>query len=158
MSHETEAESALFEAIMGSLMLIAEPVRYLLAEQEKIPEASNHFVAMQQSAVSVIMACDALQLAAKGAEAQCRVALATAMALGSTTVRTADFTVSLRAAAQRVLITDEAAIPARYMVQPPPKPDLVAISALLRGGKVIPGVSLTNGGADIVSIRTRKQG
>ena len=156
MSYETEAERALFEAVFNALTLIAQPIKYLLAEQEKIPEASNHFVAMQQSTVSVIMACDALQLAAKNAEAQCRVALATAMALGSTTIRTEHFSVSLRAAAQRVLITDEAAIPARYMVQPPPKPDMVAISALLRGGKVIPGVSLTNGGADIVSIRTRK--
>ena len=156
MSHETEAEIALFDALMGALTLIAQQAKCLLAEQERIPEASNHFVAMQQSAVSVIMACDALQLAGKNAEAQCRVALATAMALGSTTVRTTDFTASLRAAAQRVLITDEAAIPARYMVQPPPKPDMVAIAAHLRAGQDIPGVSLTNGGADIVSIRTRK--
>ena len=156
MSHETEAERALFEAVFNALTLIAQPVKYLLAEQEKIPEASNHFVAMQQSTVNVIMACDALQLAAKNAEAQCRVALAEAMALGSTTVRTEHFSVSLRAAAQRVLITDEAAIPARYMVQPPPKPDMVAISALLRSGRTLAGAELTNGGADIVSIRTRK--
>ena len=156
MSHETEAEIALFDALMGALMLIAEPVKYLLAEQERIPEGPNHFVAMQQSAVNVIMACDALQSAAKGAEAQCRVALATAMALGSTTVRTEHFSVSLRAATQRVLITDEAQIPARYMVQPPPKPDLAAISALLRSGRTLAGAELTNGGADIISIRTRK--
>jgi len=50
----------------------------------------------------------------------------------------------MRASPPRVEITDEAAIPAVFKVQPPPTVDKRAIAAALKSGEPVPGVSLSN--------------
>jgi len=155
MSHETDAEIALYNTIYDALQTVGDAIERVMNAQSKLPEATNEFLGTQQAAIGVILACDELQDAAKTAEAQCRAALVAAMSLGGTTIRTEHFTVSLRTAPKRALVTDETAIPLRFMHQPPPRPDLTAIAAALRTGQDIPGAVLTNGGADSLVIKRR---
>lgn len=61
-----------------------------------------------------------------------------------TSLKTPCATLSMRASPPRVEITDAAAIPAVFMVQPPPAPDKNAIKAALKGGDAIPGCALSN--------------
>jgi hypothetical protein len=57
--------------------------------------------------------------------------------------------------ARKVRITDEAALPISFMVQPPPKPDTAAIGNALRAGAEVPGAELTNGSPSLF-VRSRK--
>ena len=155
MSHETDAEIALYNTVYDALQTVGDVIERVMNAQSKLPEATNQFVATQQAVIEVILACDELQDAAKTAEAQFRAALVAAMSLGGTTIRTEHFTVSLRTSPKRALVTDETAIPLRFMHQPPPRPDLTAIAAALRTGQDIPGAVLTNGGADSLVIKRR---
>lgn len=59
-------------------------------------------------------------------------------------IKTPVATLSMRASPPRVDITDASAIPAIFMVQPPPSPDKNAIKAALKAGEVIPGAALSN--------------
>lgn len=63
-------------------------------------------------------------------------------------------TASVRMGPPSVLITDEAAIPPTLMRQPPPAPDKIAISKLLRDGQDVPGATLSNGSLQL-TIKTR---
>lgn len=63
-----------------------------------------------------------------------------------------DFTLSLTAVKPKVLINDEALIPADYKVTPEPpapRPDKKLIAAALADGFTVPGASLSNGGVTI---------
>lgn len=66
-------------------------------------------------------------------------------------------TISLRSNPQKVVITDEAMIPRRFMVKQPapePKPDKRSILDLLKTGKKVRGCELSNG---TQSIQWRKK-
>jgi hypothetical protein len=60
-----------------------------------------------------------------------------------------ELTASLRRLPPKLLITDEAQIPADYMILPPPKPDRSLIKRALDDGYVIPGVTLSNGSVSL---------
>jgi len=59
-------------------------------------------------------------------------------------LKTPAATLSMRASPPRVEITDPAALPAIYVIQPAPIPDKKAIGAALKDGDVIPGATLSN--------------
>lgn len=61
-----------------------------------------------------------------------------------TSLKTPAATLSMRASPPRVEISDEAAIPAVFKVQPPPTADKKAIGAALKSGEPVPGCSLSN--------------
>jgi hypothetical protein len=61
-----------------------------------------------------------------------------------TSLKTPAGTLSVRPSPPRVEITDQAAIPAVFMVQPPPSPDKNAIKAALKAGEAVPGCALSN--------------
>lgn len=68
-----------------------------------------------------------------------------------------DFTLSLRAVPGKVVITDEALIPAEYMrtpETPAPVPDKKAIADAIKARTEVPGAMLSNGGVGL-SIRRK---
>ena len=155
MSHEDRALAALDAAVTSGLNGVAATVAVLVNDQKRW-SAQLGMGSILQSTVGIIMALENLSELATDAKTACRAALAEAMSLGLTTVRTDHHVASLRAATKRVIVMDEAALPAHLMHQPPPAPDLTAIGKLLRAGETVPGAVLSNGGADTLQIRTRK--
>lgn len=74
-----------------------------------------------------------------------RDAIQTAMEVAEIpSLKTPCATLSMRASPPRVEITDPAALPPVFMVQPPPSPDKNAIKAALKAGEAIPGAALSN--------------
>jgi hypothetical protein len=61
-------------------------------------------------------------------------------------------TVSLRALPPKVIVQDEAAVPARFWKEQAPKLDKKAVGDALKEGAAVPGCELSNGGTT-VSIR-----
>jgi hypothetical protein len=61
-----------------------------------------------------------------------------------TSLKTPAATLSVRPSPPRVEITDEAAIPALFKVQPPPTIDKKSISAALKAGEAVDGATLSN--------------
>jgi len=154
-THESRALAALDSAVTVGFGGVADAVVTVRAHQLDYNGASD-FTAIMQATIGVIMACEALATAADEAKTKCRAALAEAMALGATTVKTDHHVASLRAANTRVVVTDQAALPLSLMRQAAPAPDLTAIGALLRAGQVVRGAVLSNGGPDTLTIRNRK--
>ena len=155
MSHEDRALAELDSAVTNGLQAVSVAVRDVIATQKGFA-GQVELSAVMKSTIGVILACTALEKAASDAMDACRDALASAMALGFTTVRTDHHTASLVTASQRARVTDERLLPAALMRQPAPSPDLTAIRALLMAGQTVPGAELSNGGPDTLSIRTRK--
>lgn len=74
-----------------------------------------------------------------------REAIQTAMETAElTSLKTPAATLSMRASPPRVEISDPAALPSVFMVQPPPSPDKRAIGAALKAGEAVPGASFSN--------------
>ena len=148
-----EAAAALDAIVSAVLVPVSAAVRQAIAAQGTLREAGD-LMPVMQATVGVILACEAMQSAAKAAEASARQALAEAMGLGCTTIQVGPHTASLRDAPLAAMVTDLAALPAEYMTTPAPRPDLPAIrKALLRGP--VPGAQLSNGGAATVTIRSK---
>lgn len=59
-------------------------------------------------------------------------------------LKTPAATLSLRASPSSVEVTDQAALPAIFLKQPPPTVDKKAIHAALKSGEAIPGAVLSN--------------
>jgi hypothetical protein len=60
-----------------------------------------------------------------------------------------ELTASLRRAPPKVVITDESALPAAFLVQPPPRPDKALLKRALEEGHKPPGATLSNGGISL---------
>jgi uncharacterized protein (UPF0147 family) len=73
---------------------------------------------------------------------------APAFSIGTHTISTSE--------TRRVHITDQAAIPAALMRQPPPEPDTKAIRSLLASGADVPGAVLSNA-SPTLTIRSRQK-
>lgn len=61
-----------------------------------------------------------------------------------TSLKTPAATLSIRPSPPSVEITDQAALPAIFLKQPPPVPDKNALKASLKSGEAIPGAVLSN--------------
>jgi len=61
-----------------------------------------------------------------------------------TSLKTPAATLSIRPSPPSVEITDQAALPAIFLKQPPPVPDKNALKASLKSGEAIPGAMLSN--------------
>jgi hypothetical protein len=84
---------------------------------------------------------------------QKRAAILHAMELaGRRRIELPDATVSVRATPAKVVITDEAKVPAQFFEPQPPKLSKAAVKAALEAGTEVPGAMLSNGGSTI-SIR-----
>ena len=154
-THESRALAQLDGAIVEGLGAVVEAILEVRLKQMDYV-AKSDFTAVLQATIGIIVTCEALACVADEAKTKCRVALAEAMALGATTVKTDYHVASLRAANTRVVVTDQAALPLSLMRQAAPAPDLTAIGALLRAGQVVRGAVLSNGGPDTLTIRNRK--
>ena len=75
---------------------------------------------------------------------------------GLTSVRVPGGIWYLRDPAPRVIVTDESALPAEYLEQPPPRPNLTAIRAALRAGTDVPGAVLSNSGEPALCYRASR--
>jgi len=75
---------------------------------------------------------------------------------GLTSVRVPGGVWYLRDPAPRVIVTDESALPAEYLEQPPPRPNLTAIRAAIRAGTNVPGAVLSNGGEPALCYRAQQ--
>lgn len=74
-------------------------------------------------------------------------------ALGETKLADAEFTVSIAAGRQGLVLTDEALIPEQFQ-RVTRAPDKAAIAAAIKAGQIIPGAELLNG-APILTIRSK---
>jgi hypothetical protein len=54
-------------------------------------------------------------------------------------------TLTVKAVPPKAIVTDEAQLPARFWMSPPPVLDKTAINDAVKAGEAIPGVSMTNG-------------
>lgn len=86
------------------------------------------------------------------AEASRRAALEMLGALGAPRVDDAEFTATVRQGSPGVVVTDEAALPDRF-VRTKRTPDKAAIGAALRAGQDVPGAMLKNS-APSLQVRT----
>jgi len=75
---------------------------------------------------------------------------------GLTSIRVPGGIWYLRDPAPRVIVTDESALPAEYLEQPPPRPNLTAIRVALRAGTDVPGAVLSNGGEPALCYRASR--
>jgi hypothetical protein len=98
-----------------------------------------------QAAVTLIVELEDEAQAAEAAAKRARLALRDALEGTAGSVRAGIHTASVRAGFASVIVTDEGAIPAEYMRQPPPQPDKAAIAKALKAGEQIPGAVLRNG-------------
>lgn len=73
---------------------------------------------------------------------------------GLKTIPGACVTLSLRQTGPKLIVSDEAAIPADYWVTQPPKLDKKTLLAALNDKKVVPGSELSNGGISL-TMRTK---
>lgn len=80
----------------------------------------------------------------------CRAAIEQAMSIaGQETMRLPDATLSIKRTPPKAIITDEAAIPARFWKQPDPVLDKAALNAAARVNEDVPGMSIANGGISL---------
>jgi len=110
-----------------------------------------------RAAAALLMAVEEIEAAAKACGDRLRAALAEVMAdTGATSLDLPHHRLSLVDGKTAATVTDPAALPAEYMVQPPPRPDLHAIAKALKHGPV-PGAALRNGASHIkISPRQEK--
>ncbi len=155
MSGALDAAVRLRADVAAPLSAVSAAVRATIDAQATL-KAATDLVDVMQASAGIVLAMEALQDAAGQAEKHTRQVLATAMsATGATTIQTDAHTISLRDAAQVVLVTDRALIPPAFMRTRDPEPDKVTIGKLLRDGQVVPGVVLSNGAAPTIQIRGR---
>ena len=64
-------------------------------------------------------------------------------------LRLSSVTVTVKQIAPSVVVSDSAALPADYLRQPPPEPDLMKIRRALLEGLSIPGATLYNDGSTV---------
>jgi hypothetical protein len=116
--------------------------------------------ATEQATLALLLAAEAAEHATKtaaqhaaaaareaaGAADRVRAALAAYMTeTGLCEVHSAHHTASMAAAPRAVVVTDMAALPARYLRQREPEADKAALRAALLAGDAIPGATLNNG-------------
>lgn len=155
MSGASDAALQLRADVAAPLIAVSTAVRATIDAQTALKAASDIVDVMQASA-GVVLAMEALQEVAGQAEKHTRQVLAAAMSdTGATTIQTDAHIISLRDAAQVVLVTDRALIPPAFMRARDPEPDKVTIGKLLRDGKNVPGTILGNGGNQTIQIRSR---
>lgn len=83
-------------------------------------------------------------------------AIAMMSSLGIKSLPDTDFTASLSASRARPIVTDQLALPPRFVRTTTSKaPDMAAIGVALKAGETVPGVEMSNGGVPQLTIRTR---
>jgi hypothetical protein len=113
-------------------------------------------IAVAQAMVPLILALEEAEEVAKDNAGKARAALCAALEATTGRVRAGIHTATTSAGRASVAITDDTAIPAEYMRQPPPQPDKAAILAALKAGEDVPGVLLRNG-PPVLRITTAKE-
>jgi hypothetical protein len=139
--------------VAGSLRLAVTPA----ADAEADLLMAGDVLDGLRAAAALLMAAEEIEAAAKACGERLRAALAEVMSdTGATSLDLPHHRLSLVDGKTAATVTDPAALPAEYMVQPPPRPDLHAIAKALKHGPV-PGAALRNGASHIkISPRQEK--
>lgn len=82
----------------------------------------------------------------KSVEARRNIILMAMDKAGIETIKTPRATISARQSPPLVIITDETLIPARFFRAQDPRLDKKTLNEAVKGGEVVPGAELTNGG------------
>lgn len=98
-----------------------------------------------QAAVSLVLALEEQEQASKAAAEIARSALLAALEGTTGQVIAGIHTASVTKGRASVAITDDAAIPPKFMEQPPPRADKAAILKAIKAGGSVPGAVLRNG-------------
>lgn len=101
-------------------------------------------IACMSASVTLILALEEQQDATKAAIERARGALRDALEATTGQVRAGAHTASTSAAPASVVITDDSAIPERFMETPAPRADKAAIARALKAGEAVPGAALRN--------------
>lgn len=120
-----EGQTGLFEAVDRALERLADLESFEQALRAQEAELAARRARYMKQAASIR---GALQSALRAANLR--------------RIERAAATVWLRGVAPQAVITDEAAVPAEYLVIPAPRPDLRAISQALKEGREVPGARL----------------
>lgn len=155
MSGAREAHLGLLAALTADRAAIAAAITGLRAADQGLRSASDLTDALAAGA-EFLLALEALAETATGAARAAREALASTMwETGATGFRTAHHSVSVAEPRRSVVVTGD--VPAEFMRQPPPAPDKHALHKALSAGQIVPGATLSNGGAPILTIRPLKE-
>lgn len=128
-----------------------------LKEAKAASSWGNDIIAEMRATISFIVALEAAELVLATAAKSVRAALVVSMEdTGSPAIQTEFHTASTKRAPRSVVITGTVPDAMMAPIEPPkPKPDLSAIKAALKGGP-LPYAHLSNGGAAVLAITTRK--
>lgn len=105
----------------------------------------DDIIGTMQAAVSLILALEEQADVSAHHARQARAALLTALEGTTGQVRAGIHTATAVSGRAAVAITDDAAIPAEFMEQPPPRADKAAILKAMKAGAAVPGAALRNG-------------
>ncbi len=144
---EVEALAAFADALAPIARNPALPAS--VREAAGFAQMADGIVAALRDAIPAILAAEEAEDAAKTAAATLRRAVLPLMEMGATRVDTETHVLSLADLPRRVVVLDAKALPERFLVQPPPRPDERAIKAALEAGEAVPGAQMSNGGATV---------
>jgi hypothetical protein len=141
-THADAAGASLRDAITAANTPLRDGVAAYRAAWSELTTSTN-LLDVLRAAGSIVLAAEAIHTAAKAAEATARTALAETMQeTGCPAVTLDHHTVHIGTKPSYVAVDDQSAIPPELMRAPPPAPDKVAISKLLRAGVDVPGARL----------------
>lgn len=152
LARETEAAARLKEKLVATYgedaELIADMIEGSTSLHEAIGKAAFELAAVEGEKDGIEIALAKLKerlsrhcRRAEGIREAIQVALEVAEL---PKLKTPAATLSMRASPPRVEISDPAAVPIIFMVQPPPSPDKRGILAALKSGEAVPGCCLSN--------------
>lgn len=155
MTSESRATAALHDAVDATAADVYKATADITTPMAAMMGATDIVSAIRASG-NLILAFEAIEEAASEATKRLRAAVAEAMNdNGVPTIATEQHLISCYDPAPRAQIIDPDSVPRQFWVQPPEKIDVAALAKALRAGRV-PGAVLTNGGAPILRISTRK--
>jgi len=149
---ETEAAQRMRERIVMEYGEDVELIRDMIEGEHDLEKligyAARELACVEGEKAGIVIAIDKMKERltrhARRADA-IREGIAAAMETAElSSLKTPAATLSMRASPPRVEITDAAALPAIYVIQPAPVPDKKAIGAALKDGDTIPGAVLSN--------------
>ena len=128
-------------------------------KQASLEQATaDDLVAVMQASGGVILAAEQIIQAAEGIALTLRRKLAEVMVeTGCPQVLLPHHKVSVTEPKPKLRVLDAKALPAEFLKQPPPVPDMDAIKRAWDGGNKLTGVAMLNGSAPHVTFHARKE-
>lgn len=153
-SRHASASEKLRADILTTLKPLAAAVRAIQNTQAEVREDGGEFLDACQAALRAVLAVEGLEKVAEAVKDDLRTLLAGALEMGPGIVRSETHTASIGSAKRSVIITGD--VPEIWMSSPKPTPDKRRIGEVLDKGQTLPFATLSNGGAPVLTIKTRK--